>query len=155
MGRVFLHSYDYRVDKRGFLLENILAGPAVVGQWINSEYYFSTVDNEVYGSGSKVYHNIVGRIGVMTGNYSDLRTGLPAQTVLKEGKPFHIPVRYTLVIEAPFELAKITIDKIRKIRELMQNEWINVMILDPESGVFYRYLEGSWVEYLKKEEVKV
>jgi len=155
MGRVFLHSYDYRVDKKGFLLENILAGPAVVGQWINSEYYFSTVDNEVYGSGSKVYHNIVGRIGVMTGNYSDLRTGLPAQTVLKDGKPFHIPIRYTLVIEAPFELAKRTINKIRKIRELMQNEWINVIILDPESGVFYRYLEGSWVEYLKKEEVKV
>jgi Uncharacterized protein conserved in bacteria, COG3002 len=155
MGRVFLHSYDYRVDKKGFLLENILAGPAVVGQWINSEYYFSTVDNEVYGSGSKVYHNVVGRIGVMTGNYSDLRTGLPAQTVLKEGKPFHVPVRYTLFIEAPFELAKRAINKIRKIRELMQNEWINVIILDPESGVFYRYLEGNWVEYLKKEEVKV
>jgi uncharacterized protein YbcC (UPF0753/DUF2309 family) len=155
MGRVFLHSYDYRVDKKGFLLENILAGPAIVGQWINSEYYFSTVDNEVYGSGSKVYHNVVGRIGVMTGNYSDLRTGLPTQTVLKEGKPFHIPIRYTLFIEAPFELAKGAINKIRKIRELMQNEWINVIILDPESGIFYRYLEGNWVEYLKKEEVKV
>ncbi|MGB9873801.1 MAG: putative inorganic carbon transporter subunit DabA, partial [Hydrogenobacter sp.] len=153
-GRVFLHSYDYRVDKKGFLLENILAGPAVVGQWINSEYYFSTVDNEVYGSGSKVYHNVVGRIGVMTGNYSDLRTGLPAQTVLKEGKPFHVPVRYTLIIEAPFDLARNAINKIRKIRDLMQNEWINLLILDPETGVSYRYLEGIWVEYLKKEEVK-
>jgi uncharacterized protein YbcC (UPF0753/DUF2309 family) len=54
MGRVFLHSYDCRVDKKGFLLENILAGPAIVGQWINFEYYFSTVDNEVYGSRGKV-----------------------------------------------------------------------------------------------------
>ncbi|ADC88888.1 Protein of unknown function DUF2309 [Thermocrinis albus DSM 14484] len=153
-GRVFLHSYDYRVDKKGFLLENILAGPAVVGQWINSEYYFSTVDNEVYGSGSKVYHNVVGRIGVMTGNYSDLRTGLPAQTVLKEGKPFHIPIRYTLIVEAPFELARNAINKIRKIRDLMQNGWINLLIFDPEKEIFYRYLEGVWVEYFKKEEVK-
>jgi uncharacterized protein YbcC (UPF0753/DUF2309 family) len=71
----------------------------------------------------------VGRIGIITGNYSDLRTGLPSQTVLKEGKPFHIPIRYTLVIEAPFELAKGAINKIRKIRELMQNEWTNVIIL--------------------------
>jgi len=75
--------------------------------------------------------------------------------VLKEGKPFHIPVRYTLVIEAPFELAKRAINKIRKIRELMQNEWINLIIFDPENGVFYRYLEGNWIEYIKKEEVKV
>jgi hypothetical protein len=30
-----------------------------------------------------------------------------------------------------------------------------VIILDPESGIFYRYLEGNWVEYLKKEEVKI
>ncbi|MCS7285362.1 MAG: DUF2309 domain-containing protein, partial [Hydrogenobacter thermophilus] len=143
-GRVFLHSYDYTVDPKGFLLENILAGPAVVGQWINMEYYFSTTDNEVYGSGSKVYHNVVGRIGVMTGNYSDVRTGLPAQTVLKEGKPFHVPVRYTLVIEAPLELSQRAISRIRKIRDLMQNEWINVMVFDPQKGVFYRYLKGSW-----------
>ncbi len=154
-GRVFLHSYDYTVDPKGFLLENILAGPAVVGQWINMEYYFSTTDNEVYGSGSKVYHNVVGRIGVMTGNYSDLRTGLPAQTVLKEGKPFHVPVRYTLVIEAPLELSQRAISRIRKIRDLMQNEWINALVFDPQKGVFYRYLKGSWVEYQKKQEVKV
>jgi len=154
-GRVFLHSYDYNVDKKGFLLENILAGPAVVGQWINSEYYFSTVDNEVYGSGSKVYHNVVGRIGVMTGNYSDLRIGLPAQTVLKEGKPFHIPIRYILIIEAPFDLARNAINKIRKIRDLLQNGWINLLIFDPETGIFYRHLEGVWVKYLEKEEVKL
>lgn len=112
------------------------------------------MDNEVYGSGSKIYHNVVGRIGVMTGNYSDLRTGLPAQTVLKEGKPFHIPIRYTLIVEAPFELARNAINKIRKIRDLMQNGWINLLIFDPEKEIFYRYLEGVWVEYLKKEEVK-
>ena len=67
-GRAFLHSYDYRVDPKRRLLENILTGPLVVGQWINMEHYFSTVDNVRFGSGSKVYHNVAGRFGVMTGN---------------------------------------------------------------------------------------
>ena len=40
------------------------------------EHYFSAVDNEVYGSGSKIYHNVVGRIGIMSGPWSDLRLGL-------------------------------------------------------------------------------
>ncbi len=60
-GRAFLHSYDYREDPTNRLLEVIMTGPQVVAQWINMEHYFSTVDNEVYGSGSKVYHNVVGQ----------------------------------------------------------------------------------------------
>lgn len=35
----------------------ILTGPQVVAQWSNMEHYFSAVDNEVYGSDSKIYHN--------------------------------------------------------------------------------------------------
>src|SRR5262249_26942563 len=62
-GRVFLQSYDYREDPTGKLLEIIMIGPQVVGQWISMEHYFSTVDGEVYGSGSKIYHNVVGRFG--------------------------------------------------------------------------------------------
>ncbi|HET9123085.1 MAG TPA: DUF2309 domain-containing protein, partial [Acidiferrobacteraceae bacterium] len=109
-GRVFLQSYDYRCDPKGRLLENILTGPLVVGQWINMEHYFSTVDNEHYGSGSKVYHNVAGRFAVMTGNLSDLRTGLPAQTVLKDGEPYHEPLRLLAVIEAPVALAQGAVD---------------------------------------------
>ena len=75
-GRVFLHSYDYREDPNNRLLEVLLTGPQVVAQWINMEHYFSTVDNEVYGSGSKIYHNVVGRLGIMSGPWSDLRLGL-------------------------------------------------------------------------------
>ena len=67
-GRVFLHSYDYRGDPDGRLLEAVMTGPQIVGQWINMEHYFSTVDQEVYGSGSKIYHNVVGRLGIMSGS---------------------------------------------------------------------------------------
>lgn len=143
-GRVFLHSYDYRCDPKGRLLENILAGPLVVGQWINMEHYFSAVDNDHYGSGSKVYHNIAGRFGVMTGNLSDLRTGLPAQTVLKDGAPYHEPLRLLTVIEAPFAHARSAIEGVVKVRNLVHNGWLRMAVADPESGDVYVFEDGAW-----------
>lgn len=145
-GRAFLHSYDYRVDKKQRLLENIMTGPLVVGQWINMEHYFSTVDNEHYGSGSKVYHNVAGRFGVMTGNLSDLRTGLPAQTVLVQGRPYHEPMRLMTVIEAPFQQVLSTIDRVAVVRRLLNNGWIRVMVIDPETRKIHIHCKGQWQE---------
>ncbi|MBI1423779.1 MAG: DUF2309 family protein [Gammaproteobacteria bacterium] len=143
-GRAFLHSYDYRVDKRRRLLENILTGPLVVGQWINMEHYFSAVDNERFGSGSKVYHNVAGRFGVMTGNLSDLRTGLPAQTVHENGKPYHQPLRLITVIEAPFEHAFKAVEAVVSVKYLVRNGWIRLMIVDPETQTVFIYEDGDW-----------
>jgi len=148
-GRSFLHSYDYRVDRKLRLLENILTGPLVVGQWINMEHYFSTVDNDHYGSGSKVYHNVAGQFGVMTGNLSDLRTGLPAQTVLADGKPYHEPMRLITVIEAPFKNVIAAIDQVSVVRKLLNNGWIRILIVDPESGKVHIHSKGQWHEYHK------
>ncbi len=145
-GRAFLHSYDYQLDPRGRLLESILTGPLVVAQWINMEHYFSAVDNERYGSGSKAYHNVACRLGVITGNLSDLRTGLPSQTVLQDGRPYHDPVRLLTLIEAPFEHARAAIDGVPKVRSLVVNGWILVMILDPGTDRLYRFVEGEWRE---------
>jgi hypothetical protein len=133
-GRTFLHSYDYRVDPKGRLLETILTGPLIVAQWINLEHFFSVVDNETFGSGSKVYHNIVGRFGVVTGNLSDLRTGLPAQTMLRGYEPYHQPMRLVTVIEAPLALVQALLAKLYKPRELVHNGWIRLAVLDPETG---------------------
>ena len=143
-GRVFLHSYDYRCDPKARLLENILTGPLVVGQWISMEHYFSAVDNEHYGSGSKVYHNVAGLFGVMTGNLSDLRTGLPAQTVLKNGEPYHEPMRLLTVIEAPLEHARQAVEGVVKVRNLVHNGWVRMAIADPVTGAFYVFEEGAW-----------
>lgn len=145
-GRAFLHSYDYRLDRKLRLLENILTGPLVVGQWINMEHYFSTVDNEHYGSGSKVYHNVAGRFGVMTGNLSDLRTGLPAQTVLADGKPYHEPMRLITVIEAPFGHVLEAIDRVAVIRRLVNNGWIRLLIIDPKTEKIHLYSKRQWQE---------
>lgn len=143
-GRAFLHSYDYKCDAKGRLLENILAGPVVVAQWINMEHYFSTVDNEHYGSGSKVYHNIAGRFGVMTGNLSDLRTGLPSQTVLRDGLPYHEPLRLLVVIESPLAHAKRAVEAVRAIKNLVYNGWVRMAIVDPETRDYYVFQHDDW-----------
>jgi hypothetical protein len=143
-GRAFLHSYDYRVDLNRRLLETILTGPLVVGQWINMEHYFSAVDNERFGSGSKVYHNVAGRFGVMTGNLSDLRTGLPAQTVLTDGRPYHQPVRLITVIEAPFAQAKAAVEDVVAVKRLVRNGWIRLIIIDPETASVCLFEDGAW-----------
>lgn len=144
-GRAFLHSYDYRLDPNRRLLENILTGPLVVGQWINMEHYFSTVDNDKFGSGSKVYHNVAGRFGVLSGNLSDLRTGLPAQTVLDQGHPYHQPMRLITVIEAPLNHARKAIDSVVAVKRLVHNDWIRLLIVDPEAAVIARYEDGEWI----------
>ncbi len=138
-GRSFLHSYDYRQDASGILLETIMTAPLIVAQWINMEHYFSTVDNEVYGSGSKVYHNIVGRLGVMSGAGSDLRLGLPAQTVLDGPVPYHEPMRLLTVIEGPRARVEAVIARHPGLERLFHNEWVSLMVCEPSEAVFYHY----------------
>lgn len=143
-GRSFLHSYDYRLDPMQRLLENILTGPLVVAQWINMEHYFSTVDNEKFGSSSKVYHNVAGRFGVMTGGLSDLRTGLPSQTVLDKGLPYHEPLRLITLIEAPLEHARRAVESVVTVKNLVLNDWIRLLVIDPEKQNVYTYNNGQW-----------
>ncbi|MDR4479001.1 MAG: DUF2309 domain-containing protein [Nitrospira sp.] len=138
-GRAFLHSYDYRQDSSGKLLETIMTAPLIVAQWINMEHYFSTVDNEVYGSGSKVYHNVVGRVGVMSGANSDLRLGLPAQTVLDGPSPYHEPMRLLTVIEAPRTRVESVIARHPGLERLFQNEWVSLVACEPTETAFYHY----------------
>ncbi len=145
-GRVFLHSYDYREDPSNRLLEVILTGPQVVAQWINMEHYFSAADNEVYGSGSKIYHNVVGRIGIMSGPWSDLRLGLARQTVMNGDVPYHEPMRLLTIVAAPREQIEKLIARHETLEQYYHNEWVHLVALEPEEGIFYRYRPtGEWV----------
>jgi uncharacterized protein YbcC (UPF0753/DUF2309 family) len=139
-GRVFLQSYDPLEDPSGRLLEILMTGPQVVGQWINMEHYFSTVDNEVYGSGSKIYHNVVGRFGIMSGPQSDLRVGLAAQTVMKGERPYHEPMRMLSIIEASRERISQIVGRHKVLQEYYDNEWVRLIALDPEDKIFYLYI---------------
>ncbi len=138
-GRSFLHSYDYRPDTDGKLLEIIMTAPLIVAQWINLEYYFSTVDPEIYGSGSKVYHNVTGRIGVMTGAQSDLRMGLPVQTVMNGARPYHEAMRLTAIIEAPRDRISAIINRQPLLEGLFHNRWLNLIAREPADSRYYRY----------------
>jgi len=143
--RLFLHSYDASIDNENAdILTRIFNGPLVVGEWINLEHYFSTVDNKVYGAGSKVYHNVVSKIGVYNGNYSDLKIGLPTQSVLEEGKAYHEPVRLLTYMEAPLDkVAKAVENSIAK--EFILNEWIRPIIIDKTAKKVYSYEFGEFI----------
>lgn len=133
-GRAFLHSYDWSVDPEGDALEAIVTGPLVVTQWINNQYYFATVDNAAYGSGSKVTQNPVGNVGVVQGNGGDLLTGLPLQSLKRDDeRPFHQPLRLTAVIHAPLERVTEILREHEDVRELLENGWIgDLTVVDPE-----------------------
>ena len=131
-GRAFLHSYDPATDPDGDALAAIVAGPMVVTQWINAQYYFATVDNAAYGSGSKVTQNPVGNVGVYQGNGGDLQTGLPAQSLVgADGEPYHRPLRLSVVIYAPLERVTEVLAE-AAVTGLLDGGWLSLTVVDPE-----------------------
>ncbi|MGP1255925.1 MAG: DUF2309 domain-containing protein [Kiloniellales bacterium] len=145
-GRSFLHSYDWRADAEGRALEVILTAPMVVAEWINTQYYFSTVDNVAYGAGSKITHNVVGTFGVMQGNASDLMTGLPAQSVMSsDERLYHEPLRLMTVVEAPVARIEEIVRRNDILQTLFGNGWVALAALDPETGRLQRRgRNGTW-----------
>ncbi|MEE2707732.1 MAG: DUF2309 domain-containing protein [Planctomycetota bacterium] len=142
-GRVFLHSYDPDADTEGAFLEALMNAPLVVAQWISMEYYFSAVDPSVYGSGSKVTHNVVSGIGVMHGSHGDLQSGLPLQSVNDGAKHYHQPVRLLAIIEAPMSRISGVIEKHTLLQHLFHNQWVHLVAVDPTTREFHRYRPDS------------
>ena len=138
-GRAFLHNYDWCADEGFGVLELIMTAPMVVASWINLQYYGSTVNNRVFGSGNKVLHNVVGTIGVLEGNAGDLKVGLPWQSV-HDGKRFvHEPLRLNVFIAAPLEAVNAVISKHEVVRQLVDNQWVHLFLLSDSGGVSHRY----------------
>ncbi|WP_436932743.1 DUF2309 domain-containing protein [Halosimplex halobium] len=143
-GRAFLHSYDWSTDSDGEALEAIMTGPLVVTQWINSQYYFATVDNAVYGSGSKVTQNPRGNIGVVQGNGGDLMTGLPLQSLKVDSEqPYHHPLRLTAVIHAPVERVADILARHEEVARLFDNGWLSLTVVDPEQDNAAVHYQGD------------
>ena len=146
-GRAFLHSYDWRADPDGDALEGILTGPMVVTQWINTQYYFATVDTAAYGSGSKVTHNPIGNVGVYQGNGGDLMRGLPLQSVTgTDGEPYHQPLRLSTVIHAPVDRVTDVLSEHPTLTTLLDNDWLSLTVVDPtrDHEAFHYEEELSW-----------
>ena len=142
-GRSFLHSYDYRQDPDGKQLEQILTAPLVVANWINLQYYASTVDPQHFGSGNKTIHNVVGKFGILAGNGGDLKTGLSWESIHNGVDYQHAPVRLLTVVESPRSIIERILAKHENVRQLVMNGWLNLVVLD--GCEFYRYTErGTW-----------
>lgn len=137
-GQVFLHSYEPFQDENNKILSSILTAPLRVAQWINNQYLLASIDNITYGGGSKVTTNITGKIGIMQGNSSDLMNSLPLQSLYQNDKiAYHQPQRLFAVIFASRQAIDYVIQQEKKLHNLLCNQWIQVMCIEPESKDFY------------------
>jgi len=127
--RAFLVSYDATLDPKDEALARVLGAVIPVCGGISLEYYFSFVDNEVYGCGTKLPHNVTGLVGVMNGYQGDLRTGLPLQTV-----EIHEPVRILFVVETTPERLMKVVRANPELTQFVENQWIRVATMDPGDG---------------------
>jgi hypothetical protein len=146
--RCFLHSYDWELDRTGQALEGIMQGPMVVTQWINNHYYFSTVDNDMFGGGSKITHNITGKFGVVQGNGGDLKMGLPLQSLKQsDDEHYHKPLRLSVLIQAPVARVTEILMRNENLKTLLDNEWIYLMVMDPldQNGIKRYHKNMEWV----------
>lgn len=141
-GRAFLHNYNHQADPDNSTLTLIMSAPMVVTNWINLQYYGSTVNNPLFGSGNKVLHNVVGTFGVCLGNGGDLQPGLPLQSVHDGTKWVHEPHRLNVFIEAPQERIEQVIAQVESVRQLVDNAWLNLFAIAPGGNQIHRYLPG-------------
>ena len=137
----FLHDYDHHADQKNdyAVLELILTAPVVVASWISLQYYASSVATELYGSGNKLLHNVVGGIGVYEGNGGQLRTGLPMQSVSGDDGAGHEPVRLTVCIDAPTSAISDVLERHPTVRALFDNGWLHLMAFEGAGKLSRRY----------------
>ncbi len=141
--RSFLNSFDYEVDREGKFLVNILNAVAPVCGGINLEYYFSRVDNQKLGAGSKLPHNVMGLFGVANGADGDLRPGLPSQMI-----EVHDPIRLMVIVEHFNEVVLHAIQQSAQTYEWFANEWVHLVAVNPETKALSYFKDGQFIPYI-------
>lgn len=148
--RAFMNSYDYRTDPDGKLLLGVIRPLPPVCGGINLEYYFSRVDNQKMGAGTKLPHHVIGLIGVTNSSDGDLRPGLPWQMI-----EVHDPVRLMIIVEHYPEVVLKTIQSETSLYEWFTNEWVHLVAIHPDQS-FHYFKDGAFHPYSPlKEAVKV
>ncbi|MBI1355175.1 MAG: DUF2309 family protein [Acidobacteria bacterium] len=145
--RAFLVSYDAAFDPDDENLAKILSAAVPVCAGIALEYYFSAVDNERYGCGTKLPHNVVGLLGVMNGASSDLRTGLARQMI-----EIHEPLRGLYVIETTPERFLNAAKRNAEVLRLLENRWVRLATMDRDTGEMQVYRDGVFEPYTHSED---
>ena len=129
--RVFLQSYVPENDTNGEILANILSTVVMVGYFINCQYYFSSTDPSIFGSGNKTLHNVVGHFGVMEGNYSDFKIGLSRQSIMDKNELIFYPLRMLVVINARQELVDSVLERLPEVAKLFNGRWMHLKVIEP------------------------
>ncbi|WP_165990160.1 DUF2309 domain-containing protein [Streptomyces sp. YIM 98790] len=143
--RVFLHDYDHGPDPDGAVLETILTAPLVVAHWINSQYYFTTVDPHTFGAGTKALHNVVGGgLGVMAGHTSDLLTGLPWQSLTDGRDVHHEPQRLLAVVQAPLRTLDTLIARHTVLQRMFCHDWAALAAREHPGAPWHRHTPAGW-----------
>ncbi|MAX24607.1 MAG: hypothetical protein CMJ19_08885 [Phycisphaeraceae bacterium] len=142
-GRVFMHHYESENDPQNKILEAIMTAPMIVTNWINMQYFASVVDPNNFGSGDKTTHNVVGQLGVLSGNGGDLKTGLPWQSVHDGQNWQHQPLRLQVFIEAPRTSIRKILDQHEAVRNLVSNGWIYLLAIEQEQIYLWKP-SGNW-----------
>jgi hypothetical protein len=140
--RAFLNSFDPTLDADGTLLTDILAAATPVCGGINLEYYFSRMDNQKLGAGTKLPHNVMGLIGVANGIEGDLRPGLPSQMI-----EVHDPVRLLMVVEQTPEVVLKAIQRVDSTFEWFINEWVRLVAVHPVTRDLFLFRDGGFRPY--------
>jgi len=140
--RAFMNSYDYKSDLNGDALLGVMKPIPPVCGGINLEYYFSRVDNQKFGAGTKLPHNVLGLIGVTNSSDGDLRPGLPLQMI-----EVHDPIRLLVIVEHFPEIVLKTIKVLPELYEWFNNEWVHLVSVNPETKQFSYFKDGEFVKY--------
>ncbi len=144
--RSFLVSYDAALDPDDTYLKRQLGAVVLVCSGIGLEYYFSTVDNEGYGCGTKLPHNITGLLGVMNGQSSDLRTGLTWQMV-----EIHEPMRPLFIVETTPQRLEAALASNDFNMTLTRHQWIRLATLDPGTGEIHVRRASGWEPFVPEQ----
>ena len=137
--RSFLLTYDWTLDTDGKVLAQVVLGGVPVAVNINMDYYFSCVDNDNFGCGSKLPLNMTSLLGVMTGSQSDLRIGLARQMI-----EIHEPIRNLTIVEAPLDRVKKLFNSHPRLKNILYNHWFRLVVLDPETQVWSLFTESEF-----------
>lgn len=140
--RSFLNSYDHQIDPQGQYLFNILKAAAPVCGGINLEYYFSRVDNQKLGAGTKLPHNVMGLFGVANGIDGDLRPGLPSQMI-----EVHDPVRLLIIVRHHPQVVLDTIKRSEETYEWFKNNWVWLVAVEPQTRALWLFRDGQFQTY--------
>jgi hypothetical protein len=146
--RAFHQTYDHTSDPDGSTLKQVLGPLPVVCGGINLEYYFSRMDIEKMGAGTKLPHHVMGLYGVTNSADGDLRPGLPLQMVEN-----HDPVRLLMIIEQDPEMILQVLQSTPANYDWFLKGWIHLVALSPSDHQLYRFQDGAFHLYAPITEV--